>query len=216
MSKLYQIKQRKLIIDHFWSKVDKISSSHGCWLWTGAKGGHGYGNFSAGGRTVRAHRFSKALEVGKLPCGYDLCHNCPGGDNKLCVKPNHLRLKTRKDHMEETAEKRQFATGDRSGRRLHPEVYAYMRGSTHPNTLHPENMPNGEDHWTKFKHHSMLGYGENNGYAKLTEKQVKKIFGLWKNGWTQASLARWFDVTETAIYSIVYGRSWKYLRLTCV
>lgn len=50
----------------FWSKVDRRGDRE-CWPWTDSTDGSGYGIFSAGGRTHRAHRWAYEHFVDDLP-----------------------------------------------------------------------------------------------------------------------------------------------------
>jgi hypothetical protein len=74
----------------FWAKVQRGSDIE-CWLWTGAVGSHGYGNFWTGQRYARAHRYAYELIRGPIPegdgCRTVLDHRCR---NTLCVNPRHL------------------------------------------------------------------------------------------------------------------------------
>ena len=79
----------------FWSKVDK---SGGCWEWTAGKNAGGYGVFGMDRTSVLAHRLAYTLEVGEIPTGMVLRHNC---DNPGCVNPGHLSLGTRKDNADD-------------------------------------------------------------------------------------------------------------------
>ena len=72
----------------FWEKVQK--SDH-CWSWTGAKSQAGYGQMRVGGRLHLAHRLSYAWHRGEIPEGSYVDHKCW---NALCVNPDHLRLAT--------------------------------------------------------------------------------------------------------------------------
>lgn len=78
--------------DRFWAKVDK---SGDCWLWTASTGPFGYGQFNTGRTIVRSHRLAYELMVGAIPAGKELDHICR---NRLCVRPNHLRLVTRQQN----------------------------------------------------------------------------------------------------------------------
>lgn len=78
----------------FWSKVNKTAK---CWLWTGVMNDDGYGLFSHHGKNERAHRFAWTLLVGEIPDGMQLDHRCR---NRVCVKPDHLRLATNKQNAE--------------------------------------------------------------------------------------------------------------------
>lgn len=78
------------IEDRFWAHVEKTDS---CWVWTGARNDHGYGQLSirrpSGKWTMcYAHRYSYELLVAPIPSGMVIDHIC---HNPSCVKPGHLR-----------------------------------------------------------------------------------------------------------------------------
>lgn len=73
----------------FWARVAK---SPGCWEWTGAKfNKSGYGYVMREGHRQVAHRLSYKLNKGPVPEGLQVDHRC---HNRLCVRPDHLRLAT--------------------------------------------------------------------------------------------------------------------------
>ena len=136
MNETRKIRVTEEDITRFWSRVDKDSSPHGCWLWT-AYTQYGYGRFKLNGRPELAHRIALAIQSIKdgrisLPIGHSLeaAHNCPGGDNPSCVNPAHLRWLTSAEHDAETSAKGQFnpATGDRNGSRTKPECLNPVTG----------------------------------------------------------------------------------------
>jgi HNH endonuclease len=98
-------------IARFWSHVNKTET---CWLWTAGTRGHGYGLFRAvPGETMKmAHRFSWELANGPIPEGVGVLHNCPDGDNPLCVNPAHLFLGTQIDNMRDCSEKGRMPRGE--------------------------------------------------------------------------------------------------------
>lgn len=89
-------KHSRLSVDErFWNKVNR---TEGCWLWTGYVST--YGHFGMGGRTVDAHRVAYELTYGPIPPGAEIDHRC---FNKVCVRPDHLRLATSKQQKEHQA-----------------------------------------------------------------------------------------------------------------
>ena len=102
------------IIERFWSKVDKeCSEFFDCWEWIGTILPSGYGQFRIDGHGVRAHRFMWELVNGTIPKDLYVLHEC---DNRSCVNPDHLRLGTHKENMEDMTEKGRGKVGEKNGR----------------------------------------------------------------------------------------------------
>lgn len=94
----------------FCSRVD-VKGRAECWTWTGATKRSGYGQFSAGHRTMNASRWSWVFANGEVPDGMHVLHRC---DEPACVNPNHLFLGTHLDNMrDKVAKGRQARTGNR-------------------------------------------------------------------------------------------------------
>ena len=106
----------------FWSKVEK---AEGCWPWTSATRGGGYGRFWLRGECQQAHRVAWLLshpgEV--IPAGHVVRHDC---DNPPCCRPDHLAVGTKYDNDMDRVRRGRSATGERNGARLYPE--RLMRG----------------------------------------------------------------------------------------
>jgi hypothetical protein len=94
----------------FWGRVQK---GEGCWEWTGSLFPTGYGQLPWGGR---AHRYSVELEIGgPLPRGEFVLHSC---DNRKCVRPDHLRLGSQSENLQEAHDKGRMVDnrGENSGK----------------------------------------------------------------------------------------------------
>lgn len=74
-------------------------NSEGCWEWPQDKlSGDGYGRLTLKGRSTRAHRFAWETWVGPLGSEELLLHSC---DNRRCINPEHLRVGTYKDNVDD-------------------------------------------------------------------------------------------------------------------
>lgn len=83
--------------------LQKVAKADGCWEWTASRNATtGYGQFnfkdSTGKRApTTAHRAAWELLVGPIPAGMHVDHIC---FNRGCVNPDHLRLATPKQNLE--------------------------------------------------------------------------------------------------------------------
>lgn len=91
--------------ERFWKKVHKTET---CWNWTAYTDRSGYGSFRFNNKIHKAHRISFLLANGYIDNNLDVLHGC---DNPSCVNPEHLRLGTDKDNVQDTLNrKRHFQT----------------------------------------------------------------------------------------------------------
>lgn len=72
--------------ERFWEKVDKRGDDE-CWNWKASLVMHGYGALNTLGKMERAHRVSYEINIGPIPEGAIIDHQCR---NRGCVNPNHL------------------------------------------------------------------------------------------------------------------------------
>jgi hypothetical protein len=90
------------VVERFWARVSKGS---GCWNWCGNTTPNGYGSLSAGKRgagNFLAHRLSYQLAFGPIRQDAVIMHVC---DNRLCVRPSHLRQGTQKENIQDALKK---------------------------------------------------------------------------------------------------------------
>lgn len=84
-----------------WERVFPEPMS-GCWLWTGADTGQGYGRLNK----RAAHRISWEAHNGRpVPQGMWVLHKC---DNPPCVNPDHLYVGTHADNMRDALARDRF------------------------------------------------------------------------------------------------------------
>lgn len=83
--------------ERFWEKVDRRGPND-CWEWTAGKKGIGYGRIRILGKLNLSHRYSYQLHKGEIPEGLCVLHSC---HNPSCVNPNHLRVGTQQDNMDD-------------------------------------------------------------------------------------------------------------------
>lgn len=107
----------------FWAKINKLGPDD-CWLWTAS--GH-YGAFKAGGRQLRASRVSYILAHGDIPLHLEVCHDCPAGDNPLCMNPAHLYVDTHSENLRDCVAKgrKNAARGEAAGKAKLTEAQVY-------------------------------------------------------------------------------------------
>lgn len=80
----------------FWERVN-VQGQHECWEWLGHLNRYGYGQVKHQRKTRTAHRVMWFLIHGSFPESLIL-HSC---DNRKCVNPNHLRLGSAQDNVDD-------------------------------------------------------------------------------------------------------------------
>jgi hypothetical protein len=117
------------LIERFNKYIDKSS---GCWIWTGYKN-KGYGCISVINRPPQAaYRISWELYKGSIPEGLVVRHRCPA-KRKDCCNPEHLKLGTQKDNMQDAIEDGTISRGERKhSSKLTEEQVIYFK----------KNLPN--------------------------------------------------------------------------
>lgn len=84
-----------------------------CWeCYSHAIGGGGYPVIGIARKLASIHRVSYLHHYGDIPEGMVIMHTC---DNKLCYNPQHLKLATQKENMQDAKIKKRNAHGIRNG-----------------------------------------------------------------------------------------------------
>ena len=77
--------------------TDMLKANGDCLEWTGCSTADGYGRTQAYGKMWRTHRLALHLEDVDTT-GHFVLHSC---DNPLCCNPDHLRLGTHQENMDD-------------------------------------------------------------------------------------------------------------------
>jgi DNA invertase Pin-like site-specific DNA recombinase len=118
--------------NRFWSRVRKLPGD-GCWLsepkspfpWRRPR--NRYGVIYSKGWFLQAHRVAWELTYGPIPLGIEVCHNCPGGDNPACVRPDHLFLDTQHGNNLDASAKGMLRGRRQRGPKLDREMVVAIR-----------------------------------------------------------------------------------------
>jgi hypothetical protein len=206
-------------IANFEKHVDRSGGPGACHLWMGTVSKtSGYGMARWMKYPIQAHRLAWVLEYGFIPQGMNVNHDCPAGDNPLCLNPRHLWTGTQKDNIADMIRKGRRVLAGSTGYRFTKDDYAHMKALNdvmtqeqiaglygtsreYVNQIVNGHVGNGDRHAPRRNLH----------LAKLTVERVAVIKRKLAQGVGCRTLARENGVDRCTISHIKHGRNWKYV-----
>lgn len=217
---------------HFWNGVERRGIDD-CWLWKrGVTNGAGavYGRLTHQRAKYLAHRMAFFLTYGD-PEELVVMHRC---DNGLCCNPEHFCIGTIADNNADKAEKGRTnpAFGEANGLAVLTERQAkeiFQRGYCNKErySLIARDLGVSEDTvrsvcvgetWRHVTGMSLEAsevrtqIGQSNGYAKLTDDQVREIYRRrHEEGHMYKTIAEDFGISASSVGFIATGKTWKHI-----
>jgi hypothetical protein len=97
--KFYKLKLKECSIKCY--LLNRIEKDGECWIWKKQLNSSGYGKLKINTKHSTAHRESYKIFNGEIPEGMLILHSC---NKPACINPEHLRLGTHKDNMQDRTE----------------------------------------------------------------------------------------------------------------
>lgn len=146
----------------------------------GALSSKGYGSIRISKKTYIASRVSFVIYKGTIPNGLCILHSC---DIPSCVNPDHLRLGTHLENIQDMISKKRDVWSNFSKKNNLKILFSKMRKG--------KNL------------------GSNNSNAKFSEEKILKIRSLHREGIKQTEIAKMFYTTQSRICEIVKRKTWR-------
>jgi hypothetical protein len=204
----------------FWSRVRKLPGD-GCWLreprspfpWRQPR--NRYGVIYSKGWFLQAHRVAWELSYGPIPLGVEVCHNCPGGDNPACVRPDHLFLDTPRGNVQDARAKGRLRGRRRRGPKLDREMVVVIRERAASEGVSTTALAAEMGLERSMVSGILTGrfWPSADGplrrrWTRLTREQVFEIRSRAADGESTLSLCTRFGIGPTQVGRIVRGEQW--------
>jgi hypothetical protein len=221
------------IIKRFWDKVHYPGNDQDCWEWTACRWGIGYGCFALTippqrKKSIMAHRFAWEFYNGPIPSNLNVLHKC---DNPPCCNPEHLFLGTASDNMCDRDSKNRNAHGSTHGNsKLSEKILENIINDTLSGKITSMSQITNTHNVSRVTIRKILsGYGWNHVISKYSKSDMEKILEILndntslspvevidiknriKNGESNSSIARSYNVYASTISSIKTGKTWKHI-----
>jgi hypothetical protein len=207
-----------------WNRTER--RPNGCLIFTGATNGR-YGVVSWGGRNMYAHRLAFLVTYGYLPV--QVCHDCPDGDEPLCIEPTHLFAGDSAINHADMVQKRRHTYGERDAmaRLLEEDVRnIYERatkqrgdgGMSHKALADEYGIDDGTVNLIikgiNWRHLGLAPVKRDlRGQPSLTDEQARTVFARYHAGEKQRDLAHEFGIGQSQVSNIVTGKTYRDLGL---
>lgn len=206
--------------------IDRVET--GCWNWTRAKDGKGYGVAYVPYR-ISAHRLSFEVTHGPIPAGKHVLHRC---DNPACINPDHLFVGTHRDNMLDKENKGRAnhvgAQGTRNGNSILTEkdvislLRDYVSGLARKEIAAKYGIRESSvsdytsgDAWTHLhgKHGcpTLEELSAARRISPVTEADVREVWRLHFEGKSAPEISKIVGHSVYTIDGIVLGRTWRHL-----
>lgn len=203
----------------------KENAETGCWEWTGASIGKGYGQFQVRPHKCKnAHRWAWRLYKGDLPDAENVLHKC---DNPKCVNHEHLFLGSKRVNALDMKSKGRHLFGERNSQSKLTEeqvleIHELRRKGMSTRALAERfkistaTIPKilRGDKW-EHVYTKLYGAPPSPRYQKvdrrrsLSKDDVMSLHVDSANGMTKAALGRKYGVTAPHVRHILEGRKWR-------
>lgn len=201
-----------------------VQQADGCWVWPGMLTPDGYGKARFDGKWGKTHRLMYEALHGPIPDGMSVLHSC---DERRCCNPEHLRLGTQRDNVQDMVERKRIFTGEKKGRPKGNDHYLRrdpvkreearkritstrkLKGEEW-HKVHDGTFTTGEQAWSHLNK-DRLPRGENVKTSKLNEDTVRAIVSLRQTGQSLRDVAGTFGVSQSLVSAILHGRVWQHL-----
>lgn len=179
------------------------------------------------GRRQAASRVSWEITNGPIPEGMEVCHNCPGGDNPRCVRPDHLFLGTRAENMADRKAKGGYVSrrgeANNLARLTETQVLnvrrRYASGEKVPALADEYGVTSdcirrivrGQNwsHLPTVEPRIPNSGGERSSHARLTWDTVASLRADNAAGLTYGELTAKYGISESAVSMVIRGLRWK-------
>lgn len=217
------------ILNDFNSKY--IVNENGCWIWQSKCDKGGYARFRGilGSRNLcLAHRYAYEKFKGKIPKGMCVCHNCPNGDNRNCVNPEHLWIGNHLQNNRDKGIKGTQCKGITNGQHKLSENDVKEIKKRLINGEYGTDLSKEYDVSPGLIYHIkqarswkyLLDKNEKNKLKKikvhyshkLTENDVRQIRKKYSSGERVTDIANEYGLTTTFVSRIKNRKAWKYIK----